>query len=108
MLLTFLNASPVGSLTFNHFGFFISLIITKINYEFVVFQFEISLKTSKRRDIHRVVDKEHDRKFILDNIEDLHKMHEARFDNEGILVDVNKLNKKQVVSLILDSLKLNP
>ena len=35
-------------------------------------------------------------------------MHEARFDNEGILVDVNKLNKKQVVSLILDSLKLNP
>ena len=83
----------------------ISKEIKKYNYDFVVFQFEISLKESKKRDVYRVVDKGHDQKFILKNIEDLHKMHKDRFDKEGILVDSNKLSKRQVVSLILSNLK---
>ena len=76
----------------------------KYNYEIIVFQFEISLKKSKKRDVHRVLSKGHDRKFILDNIEDLYKMHDERFDKEGILVDTDKLNKRQVVKFILKEL----
>ncbi len=82
----------------------ISKEVKKYNYKFVVFQFEISLKKSKKRDVHRVLSKGHDRKFILDNIEDLHKMHEEKFDHGGILIDTNKLNKRQVVRFIIKNL----
>jgi len=80
--------------------------VKKYGYKIIVFQFEISLKKSKRRDIHRVLDKGHDRKFILRNIEDLHKMHNERFDKNAILIDANKLSKKEVVEFILGKLKL--
>jgi predicted kinase len=78
--------------------------VKKYNYEFVVFQFEVDLKKAKKRDVKRVSSKKHYQKFLLDNIEDLHKMHEEKFDKEGILVDTNKLNKRQVVGLIVKNL----
>ena len=84
---------------------YISKEVKKYNYKIVVFQFEISLKKSKRRDYCRVIDKGHDRKFILKNIEDLHKMHDERFDKKGILIEGDKLSKKQVVNLIIEKLK---
>jgi predicted kinase len=80
--------------------------VKKHNYKIIVFQFEISLKKSRRRDYHRVIDKEHDRKFILKNIEDLHKMHDERFDKKGFLIDADKLSKRQVVEFILSELRL--
>lgn len=78
--------------------------IKKFGYNIVVFQFEVSLKTAYKRDVIRAKAGEHKKmgKKLMDK---MHKMHEERFDKEGIVIDTNKLNKSQVVDLILRELK---
>ncbi len=39
-------------------------------------------------------------------IDELHQMHEERFDKSAILINTNKLGKKKVVEFILNKLKL--
>ena len=85
---------------------YIRYYIKKYDYKIITFQFEVSLKDSKNRDIRRVIDKGHDRKFILKNIKELHKMHDERFDKKAFLIDTGKLNKKQVVDFIIKKLRL--
>ncbi len=80
--------------------------IKKYNYEIIVFQFTVDTKTAYKRDVKRAKDKWHPfmgKKWI----DKLHKMHDERFDKEAILVDTDKLGKKQVVELILNNLNLN-
>ena len=84
---------------------FLKSYIKRYNYKIIVFQFEVDLKKAKKRDIQRVVDKKHYQKKILKNIEEIHNMHNERFDYKGTIVDTNKLSKIQVVDFILDKLK---
>jgi predicted kinase len=77
--------------------------VKKYDYEIVVFQFTISTKIAYKRDVKRA--KEGTHPFMgKEWIDKLHKMHDERFDKFGILVDTNKLNKKQVVRFIINSL----
>lgn len=79
--------------------------IKKYNYEIIVFQFDISLELSKKRDMQRVKDRRHGRKKLLKNIEELHKMHDKKYDKEAIRIDSHKLNKKQIINKIIKNLK---
>ena len=40
-----------------------------------------------------------------EQLNELHKMHEDRFDKTAILVNTEKLNKKDVVDFIINKLK---
>jgi len=78
--------------------------VKKYNYKIIVFQFEISLETAYLRNLQRAKDKWHP--FMKkEEMEKLHKMHEEKFDKRAILVDCNKLNKKQVVEFIVRKLR---
>jgi len=81
--------------------------IRKHRYKVIVFQFEVNLKISKKRDVARVKRGCDIHSVVLgEKLKDLHKMHEDRFDKNAILVDTNKLGKKQVVEFILKKLKM--
>ena len=78
--------------------------LKKYDYEIVTFQFEVSLEKAYKRNVQRAKDKWHP--YIKKkSLEDLHRMHEERFDKNAILVDCDKLNKKQVVDFILGELE---
>lgn len=75
-------------------------IIKKYKYDIIVFQFEVSLKTAYERNVKRAKDKWH----VLmrkGELKELHRMHEDRLDKKGILVNTDKLNKKEVVEFIV-------
>jgi len=83
---------------------YINNYIKKYKYKIIVFQFEVKMKTAYKRNIQRARDKWHP--YIKKRkLKDLHKMHDDRFDNQALLVDCNKLSKKQVVDLILKKIK---
>jgi predicted kinase len=78
--------------------------IKKYDYEIIVFQFEISLETAHKRNIKRAKEKWHPL-MTKEQLEELHKMHEERFDKNAILINIEKLNKKQVVDFIIKKLR---
>jgi predicted kinase len=83
---------------------YINYHIKKYNYQIITFQFAISLKEAYKRDVKRAKEKWHP--FMgKKEIKKMHKMHDNRFDPSAILVDCNKLNKKQVVEFILKRLR---
>ena len=80
--------------------------IKKYNYKIIVFQFTVRTETAYKRDVQRSKEKWHP--FMGKNLVDkLHKYHDENIDPEGIIVDTNKLGKKQAVDFILKELKLN-
>ena len=84
---------------------YINKYVKKYNYKIIVFQFTVKTETAYKRDVARAKAKWHS--FMgKRKIEEMHKMHDERFDKKGILVDTNKLGKKQVVDLILNKLKI--
>ena len=73
-------------------------------YKIIVFQFWVSTKTALKRDVHRAKNGWH--LFMGKNkIKELHKMHDERQDKEAVLVNTDKLNKKQVIEFIIKELK---
>ena len=83
---------------------YLSKEIKDCGYKIIIFQFEVSLDEAYKRDVKRAKDKWHP--FMgKKQVDELHKMHEERFDEEAVLVDCNKLNKKEVVEFILKKLK---
>ena len=78
--------------------------IKNYKYKFIVFQFTVKTRTGISRDIKRVKNPKHSHTKRV-NIPELHKMHDERFDKNAVLVDTNKLNKSQVVELILKKIK---
>ncbi len=84
---------------------YIDSYIKKYDYKIIVFQFTVSTKTAYKRDVQRAKAKWHP-KMGKKWIDETHKMHDERFDKKAILVDTNKLGKRQVVDLILEELKL--
>lgn len=83
----------------------ISNYIGKYGYKIIVFQFEVSREMAYRRDVKRAKEKWHP--FMgKRKINELHKIHEERFDKSAVLVDTNKLGKRKVVELILNKLNL--
>jgi len=79
--------------------------LRKYRYKIIVFQFTVKTETAYERDSQRSKAKLH---LYLGKkkIDELHKMHDERFDKKAVLIDTNKLGKKQVVDLILKCLKL--
>lgn len=83
----------------------IGYFLRKYHYRILVFQFEVSLEEAYKRNVQRAKDKWHP--YIRKRqLESYHKMHEERFDKNAILVDCNKLGKKQVVDFVLKELQL--
>jgi predicted kinase len=82
--------------------------IKKYNYKVIVFQFTILKKSAYKRDIQRVKEKEciHIKELGKDFIDYIHEYHDKNFDPTGILIDTNKLGKRQVVNIILENIKL--
>lgn len=81
--------------------------IKKNKYEIFVFQFNVDFKKSYKRDLMRVKKGlvHHSKIIGKKRLKTLHKWHKDSFDKKGILVDCKKLNKKEVVELILKGLK---
>lgn len=79
--------------------------IKKYDYKIIVFQFTVRTQTAYKRDVQRAKTKWHP-KMGKKWINETHKMHDERFDKNAVLVDTNRLGKRQVVDLILKSLKL--
>lgn len=77
--------------------------IKKYKYKIITFQFEVSLKEAYKRNIQRAKKGWHPY-LKRKELNEFHKMHDERFDKKAILVDTNKLNKKQVVELILSKI----
>ena len=78
--------------------------IKKHGYKIIVFQFTVRTKTAYKRDVQRARAKWHP--FMgKRQIDELHQMHDERFDKNAILVDTNKLGKKKVIDLILSKIK---
>lgn len=82
--------------------------INKYKYKVIIFQFTILKKSAYKRDVQRIKEKEciHVKELGKDFIDYIHKYHDKNFDPKGILIDTNKLGKRQVVDLILEKLKL--
>lgn len=78
--------------------------IKKYGYKIIVFQFEVSINTAYKRDIKRAKERWHP---VMGKrlIKTLHIMHEKRFDNGAILVDCDKLGKREVVEFIIKKIK---
>lgn len=77
--------------------------LKKYGYRIIVFQFEVSREEAYKRDVIRneaIGEPPQGKKWV----DDFHKMHEERFDKDGILVDCDKLNKEEVVEFIIKSL----
>jgi len=83
---------------------YINYHIKKYNYKIITFQFTVGLKEAHKRDIQRTKAGKHEY-FGEKKMQKYHKLHEKRFDKNAIVVDCNKLNKKQVVNYILKNLK---
>ena len=83
---------------------YIGYYIRKYGYKIIVFQFTVSKETAYKRDVQRGKEKWHPsmgEKWI----DETHKYHEKNFDPNGILIDTDKLNKKDVVNFILKKIK---
>jgi tRNA uridine 5-carbamoylmethylation protein Kti12 len=83
---------------------YIRYYIKRYNYQIITFQFFVSTKTAYKRDIQRAKEKWHPKmgkKWIVE----MHELHDKRVDSKGILIDTDKLNKKQVVDIIIKKLK---
>jgi|GEM_PF-2862415 len=78
--------------------------IKKYNYKIIVFQFEISLETAYKRNVKRAKEKWHPL-MTKEQLEELHKLHEERFDKNAVLINTERLNKKEVVEFIIKKLK---
>ncbi len=78
--------------------------IKRYNYKIIVFQFEISLETAYKRNIKRAKERWHPL-MAKEELKKLHKIHEERFDKNAILIDTEKLNKKEVVDFIVKKIK---
>lgn len=82
----------------------INYYIKKYNYQIITFEFTAKFKTSVKRETQRRIKRglkprgEH-------WVKDAHEMLLERFDKKGIIVDCDKLNKKQVVEFIINKLK---
>ncbi len=83
---------------------YIKYYLERYNYKIITFQFFVSTKTAYKRDIQRAKEKWHP-KMGKKRIKQMHDLHDKIADPKGILVDTDKLNKKQVVTLILKNLK---
>ena len=82
----------------------ISYHIKKNNYEIITFQFEVSKKEAYKRDVQRGKEKWHPsmgKKWI----DKMHEYHKKKFDKNAILIDCDKLDKKQIVKFIIKNLK---
>lgn len=77
--------------------------IKENSYKIVIFQFEISFETALMRNVERSKIGWH-KLMTEQELKDLFKMHEEKFDKNAILVDCNKLNEKQVVEFIIKKL----
>ncbi|MBW2995769.1 hypothetical protein KY332_00555 [Candidatus Woesearchaeota archaeon] len=83
---------------------YINSYVKKYNYRIIVFQFTVRTKTAYKRDVQRAKAKEH--AFMgKKKIEEMHKMHDERFDKNAFLVDTNRLGKRKAVDFILERLK---
>lgn len=83
---------------------YINHYIGKYDYKIITFQFEVSLKEAYKRDVQRSKERWHP--FMgKKQIQEMHKMHEERLDQKAILIDCNKLGKRQVVEFILKELE---
>jgi hypothetical protein len=78
--------------------------LKKYNYQIITFQFFVSTETAYKRDVQRAKEKWHP-KMGEKWIKDMHELHDKRIDSKGILIDTDKLNKKQVVDFIIKNLK---
>jgi predicted kinase len=83
---------------------YIGKYVKKYNYKIIVFQFEIILKEAYKRNVQRAKAKWHPY-IIKEKLKALHRMHDEKFDKDAVLVDCNKLNKQQVVKLILGKIE---
>ena len=77
--------------------------IKKYDYLIVVFQFTVRTKTAYKRDIQR---SKKGKEMGKETIDMWHKLHDEKANKDGILVDCNKLGKRQVVKFILKELRL--
>jgi predicted kinase len=77
--------------------------IKKYNYNIIVFQFEVSKEIAYKRDIQRAKEKWHPY-MGKKKIDEMHKIHEERFDKSAILINTDKLGKRKVVEFILKRL----
>jgi predicted kinase len=78
--------------------------LKKYKYKIIVFQFEVSKEEAYRRDKQRAKENWHPR-MGKKWVDKMHKFHEERFDRNAILVDCNKLDKREVVDFIIKNLK---
>lgn len=82
----------------------ISSHIKKYKYPITTCEFDARIKTSIKREAKRM--KKKGQKPLGEKwIRDSHKIHLARHDPKGILVDCDRLGREQVVNLILRHLK---
>jgi len=86
---------------------YINPIINKYKYQLITFYFEISIEEAYKRNVRRAKEKWHPY-MKKKKLEYFHKYHveEHKDDINPIIVDCDKLNKKQVVNFILKNLKL--
>ena len=78
--------------------------LRKYNYKIITFQFFVSTTSAYKRDIQRAKEKWHP-KMGKKWIKEMHDLHDKRADPKGILVDTDKLNKKQIIDFIIKNLK---
>jgi hypothetical protein len=78
--------------------------LKRYNYKIITFQFFVSTETAYKRDIQKAKEKWHP-KMGKKWINEMHALHDKRTDPNGILVDTDKLNKKQTVDFIIKKLK---
>lgn len=85
---------------------FINPIIKKYGYKIITFYFEVALEKAYGRNVERAKEKWHPY-MRKKKLEGFHEYHEKVFkeDIDPIIVDCNKLGKKQVVEFILKKLK---
>jgi len=68
--------------------------IKKYGYKITVFQFEISIETAYKRNVKRAEEKWHPL-MTKEQLEELHKMHEDRFDKDAILINYREIKSKR-------------
>ncbi len=83
---------------------YIRYYIKKYEYKIITFQFTVSTKTAYKRDVQRAKDKLHP-KMGKKWIKEMHEWHDKRVDPKGIMVDADKLNRKQAVDFIIKKIK---
>ena len=80
-------------------------LIRKCKYKIMVFQFFVSTETAYKRDVQRGKEKWHPA-MGKEWVKKMHKLHDKRADPEGIIVNTDKLNKREVISFILKKINL--